>query len=66
MDGANYFNVYDADGNEVFIIAEAGRRIHVDIQALSQQKYIKIRSGLSVNCHSQAAQRLIYVEVWTA
>jgi hypothetical protein len=65
MDGTNYFNIYDDSGDEYYVIAEASRRIHVDINILSQQKYIKVRSGTSTATVNQGAQRLIYVEVWT-
>ena len=66
MDGTNYFNVYHDDGTEVYIIVDITRRVHVDIEALSQQKYIKLRSGTSSTVVAQGAARTIYVEVWNA
>ena len=66
MDGTNYYPVYDDDGDEVYIIVDAARRIHVDIEALNQQKYVKLRSGTAVTAVLQGAARTIYVEVWTA
>jgi hypothetical protein len=65
IDGTNYFNLYDNDGNEVYIIADVSRRIHVDLGTLNQHKYIKIRSGTSTTAVTQGAQRLIYVEIWS-
>ena len=65
MDGTNYFNVYDDNGNEVYVIVDASRRVHIDIEALNQQKYIKLRSGTSVTAINQGAARTLYVEVWT-
>ncbi|OGO41097.1 MAG: hypothetical protein A2Z04_01560 [Chloroflexi bacterium RBG_16_57_9] len=65
LDGSNYFNVYHDDGSEVYVIVDASRRVHVDIEALSQQKYIKLRSGTSITAVNQGAGRTIYVEVWT-
>ena len=66
MDGANYFNIYDNTGDEVYIIVDINRRVHVDIPILSQQKYIKLRSGTSVAPVAQGAGRTIYVEVWSS
>jgi hypothetical protein len=65
MDGTNYFNIYDENGDEVYLIVDATRRVHTDIAALSQHKYIKLRSGTSTTPVNQGAARTIYVEVWT-
>ena len=66
MDGSNYFNVYDDSGDEVYVIVDINRRVYITIDALSQQKYIKLRSGTAVTAVNQGAQRLIYVEVWNS
>jgi hypothetical protein len=63
-DGTNYFDLYDDSGDEVYIIANVTRRIHVDLSVLNQQKYIKVRSGTAVTPISQGAARTIMVEVW--
>jgi hypothetical protein len=65
MDGTNYFNVYNDAGDEVYVIVDISRRVYVDIGALSQQKYIKLRSGTAVTTVNQGGARTIYVEVWT-
>ena len=65
VDGTNYFNLYDDAGNEVVVEADATRRIHVDVSALSQHKYIKLRSGTSAVAVNQGGARTIYVEVWS-
>ena len=64
-DGTNYYNLYDDNGDEVIVIVEAARRVHISIDALEQHKYIKIRSGTSVTTVAQGAERVLYVEVWT-
>jgi len=66
MDGSNYFNVYDDSGDEVYVIVDINRRVYITIDALSQQKYIKLRSGTAVTAVNQGDQRLIYVEVWNS
>jgi hypothetical protein len=64
MDGTNYFNLYDDNGLEVYVIADITRRIHISLPALDQQKYIKLRSGTAVTAVTQGAERKIYVEIW--
>ena len=64
VDGTNYFNVHDNDGSEVCVVVDVTRRVHVDLSILSQQKYIKLRSGTSTTVVAQGAARTIYVEVW--
>jgi hypothetical protein len=63
-DGTNYFNVYDNAGNEIYVIVDITRRIHIDIPELSQVKFIKLRSGTNVTVVTQGAERKIYVELW--
>jgi len=66
MDGTNYFPAYDEEGVEIYLIANTATRIYINIAALSQQKYIKLRSGTILNPVAQAAARTIYVEVWNS
>jgi len=65
VDGTNYFNLFGDDGNEIYVEADASRRIHVNLDALSQHKYIKLRSGTATTAIAQGAARTIYVEVWS-
>ncbi len=63
-DGVTYFNLYDDRGNEVFVAADASRRLTINLDAINRQKYLKIRSGTSVAVVAQGAERKINVEVW--
>ena len=63
-DNSTFFNVVDDTGNEYFIVAVAGQRIHINSDYISQMAYLKIRSGSSLTAVSQTAARTIYMEFW--
>ena len=63
VDGTNWFNLYDDNGNEVVIQAAANRAIAIDSYAgsLAPFRYLKIQSGTSATPVNQTANRVLTV-----
>jgi hypothetical protein len=59
IDGENYYNIYDAAGNEYDILVDAGRYILLDVQAFRTPLYLKIRSGTASVSVTQSDDRVI-------
>lgn len=63
-DKENFFNVYDVDGNEVTINADASRYIILNPSDFLGMKALKIRSGTSGSPVTQGAARSLTVVVF--
>ncbi|MDR3591568.1 MAG: hypothetical protein P4N41_18080 [Negativicutes bacterium] len=61
MSGGNYRDLYNDGGNEVLLVAAAGRFVSVSSAALSLAplRFIKIRSGSTGTPVNQSAQRTL-------
>jgi hypothetical protein len=64
QDGLTYQNLYDANGVEVTVQAEAGRNIQLNPADFAGLYWLKIRSGTSSAPVNQTAERLVYLQVW--
>lgn len=58
-DGTNYFDVYDANGAEVVVNADASRFILVPPSLFLSGAKLKVRSGYSAAAVAQGADRTI-------
>lgn len=58
-DGVTFFDLYDAAGAEVTVVATVGSKFMIAPQAVAACSWIKVRSGTSGAPVTQGAQRLI-------
>ena len=63
-DGATFMNLYDENGTEVTVTADASRRIRLEPSQWAAIAEIKVRSGPSAAAVNQTADRTLYFEVW--
>lgn len=63
-DGATFMNVYDENGTEVTVTADASRRIRLEPSQWAGIAQIKVRSGMAAAAVNQTAERTLYLEVW--
>lgn len=59
IDGATYADLYDEDGAEVTVQADASRAIVLDPASWAGFRYLRIRSGTSAAAVNQDAERSI-------
>ena len=62
-DNSNFFDLWDETG-EFTLAVDASRRIQINSDTLSQQAYLKVRSGTSAAPVNQGAERKLYLEIW--
>jgi len=60
-DGTTYNDVYDIDGTEFTLTADASRFILLDVSKWFTIRHLKIRSGTSATPVNQVAERVIQV-----
>jgi hypothetical protein len=63
-DGTNLFFIYKEDGTLLDIPTDAARRIILPTTYLKYHKLIQVVSGLPGALNLQAADRIIYIEMW--
>lgn len=61
VDGTNYYNLYDAAGNEKTITVSTSRAVYLPTDDFLGFKYMKIRSGTAGSPVTQLAERLVIV-----
>ena len=59
LDGTNFFNVYDAGGNEYTLNVSASRYIILDIRAFYSIPFLKIRAGTSSSPSTQSVNQTV-------
>lgn len=64
-DNSTWFDLFDDAGAEVVVQAGAGRRIDINTSSVSNQAYLKVRSGIAAIPVNQTAGRTLYLEIWS-
>lgn len=59
VDGVNYKELYDGQGNEYIVTAAAGRYILLDPSVFSAIRFLKIQSGVTGSVVNQGADRVL-------
>lgn len=59
VDGTNYYNLYDQDGVEFSMSADASRTIVIDPSYFGLIRYVKVRSGTAGVPVNQGADRIL-------
>jgi hypothetical protein len=63
-DGSTFMNLYDENGTEVTVTADASRRVRLEPSQWASIAEIKVRSGTSGAAVAQSADRTLYLEIW--
>jgi hypothetical protein len=63
-DNSTFCDIWDESG-ELQIAVAASRRIQVNTDTLSQQAYLKVRSGTAASPVAQGGTRTLYLEIWS-
>jgi hypothetical protein len=61
-DGTNFFNLYDKDGTEYTVTADASRAIILPLSDWVGIEHLKIRSGTAAAAVNQGAERTIVIQ----
>lgn len=61
-DGTNWFNLYDKDGTEYTVQADASRAIVLPLADWFGVEHLKIRSGTAAAAVNQGAERILTIQ----
>ncbi len=64
QDGVTFQDLYDSNGIEVAVQADASRNIQLNPADFAGLYWLKIRSGTAAAAVDQTAERTLYLQVW--